>query len=171
MRGRIGREEALEILRSNNCPANVLAHCKTVSKEARKIAEIIKSRGIPVDVKFVETAALLHDIGRCRTHGILHGIEGAKILKDYPDYARVCERHVGAGITKEETKELGMPEKDYLPETIEEKIIAHADNTVGENKVEGIEKTLEDIGKKLGKTHPAIERIKKLDEEIKKLID
>ncbi|MCX6694840.1 MAG: HD domain-containing protein [Candidatus Altiarchaeota archaeon] len=144
---------------------------KTVSKEARRIAERIKARGIPVDVEFVETAALLHDIGRCRTHGILHGIEGAKILKDYPDYARVCERHVGAGITKEEAVELGLPERDYIPGTIEEKIIAHADNTAGENKVEGIEKTLEDIGKKLGKTHPAIERIKKLDEEIKKLTD
>ncbi|MCX6695121.1 MAG: HDIG domain-containing protein [Candidatus Altiarchaeota archaeon] len=167
---RISRREALKILEENNCQKNVLTHCKTVAREAKKMAVKLRKKGVPVDVEFVETAALLHDIGRCRTHGILHGIEGAKIMKDYPDYARVCERHIGAVITKYEAKELGMPERDFLPETLEEKIIAHADNIVGECKVEGIEKTIESVGSKLGMKHPAVKRIMELDAEIKRLM-
>ena len=167
---RISLKEALEILKKNDCPENVINHCKVVAREARKIAEKIKANGVPVDVDFVESAAMLHDVGRGRTHSITHCIEGGKILKDYPEYARVCERHIGAGITKDEAVKLGMPAKDYLPETIEEKIVAHADNLVGEDEVEGIEKAIEKVSKTLGKDHPAVERIRKLDEYIKKLM-
>ncbi len=31
---------------------------------------------------------------------------------------------------KKEAVELGLPEKDYIPSTIEEKIISHADNLI-----------------------------------------
>ena len=51
--------------------------------------------------------------------------------------ALIAERHIGAGITKEEAIELGLPPKDYLPVTLEEKIVAHADNLIfGTERVE-----------------------------------
>ena len=32
-------------------------------------------------------------------------------------------------------EELGLPDADYMPRTLEEKIVAHADNMVSDNKV------------------------------------
>ena len=81
--------------------------------------------------------ALLHDIGRFKyppgtKDAILHGVEGGKILRElgYEIYARICERHIGVGITKEDilAQGLPLPLKDYVPETKEEIIIAYADN-------------------------------------------
>jgi uncharacterized protein len=44
-------------------------------------------------------------------------------------FARICERHTGSGLTAEEIVSGGLPlpERDFLPETLEEKIICLAD--------------------------------------------
>lgn len=41
----------------------------------------------------------------------------------------VCERHTGAGLTEKEIIEqnLPLPHRDFLPETLEEKLICYAD--------------------------------------------
>ena len=59
---------------------------------------------------------MLRDYGR--THGL-----------DLEPFARICERHTGTGITVQEVREQGLPipERDYLPETPEEKLICLAD--------------------------------------------
>jgi len=148
----------------------VIKHCEAVSNYAVSLARKIRDRGHKVDVEFIEVAALLHDVGRSKTHGIDHGLAGAKILSDHPGFARVCERHIGAGLTKEEAEELGLPKKDFLPETIEEKIIAHADNMVRGSEAVSLKETTEFFEKRLGKNHPGVERVKKLSDEIKILI-
>jgi len=163
--------QALRLLFRHHCPENVIAHSKAVARLALKNATKIKKAGHDVDLEFVEVAALLHDIGRCRTHGIKHGIEGAKILENYPSLARVCERHLGAGIKKEEAIALGLPPKDYLPETLEEKIIADADNFIFETRVVSEEEVKKKLEKILGKNHPAIKRVMRLHQEIKELMD
>jgi uncharacterized protein len=163
-------DEAEKQLQLNNVPNNVIEHCLTVSSLAKDIAKKIKQNNHKVDIDFVETAAALHDIGRSKTHDIRHGIEGAKILKDYPEYARVCERHIGAGITADEAKKLGLPPKDYLPETLEEKIICYADKLISGTEKTTLDTTLQKFKERLGENHPTIERIKKLDKEIKELI-
>jgi len=40
----------------------------------------------------------------------------------------LIERHVGAGLTLEEARSFGLPERSYMPETLEEKILAAVDN-------------------------------------------
>ncbi len=142
-----------------------------VSKFAKEIAQKIRDNGYEIDVDFVEIAALLHDIGRCKTHGIRHGIEGARILRrlKLEKFARVCETHIGAGLTREEAKSLGLPEGDYLPETLEEKVVAHADNLIEESSVVPIETTIERIKKELGEGHPAVKRILDLNNLINSL--
>ena len=40
----------------------------------------------------------------------------------------------GAGIPKDEAEWLGLPREDYLPETTEEMIVAHADNLVDDTE-------------------------------------
>ncbi|MCD6523250.1 MAG: TIGR00295 family protein [Candidatus Diapherotrites archaeon] len=168
----ITEDEALLILREEGVPENVIEHSKTVAREAVRIANHILPNGINVDVDFVRIAALLHDIGRSRSHGIDHGVIGAEILRarGLPKFADVAERHIGAGITAEEAKQLGLPERDMVPVTIEEKIIAHADNIVMGNKVVSIDETLKKFERKLGKNSPVLKRIKQLADEIESLM-
>lgn len=113
-----------------------------------KALECIRRRGLEVDSDFVASAALLHDIGiiRCDAPGIechgtepyiRHGIIGAEMLRalareegiDLEPFARVCERHTGAGLTREDiiAQNLPLPLCDYLPETAEERLICYAD--------------------------------------------
>ena len=58
------------------------------------------------------------------------------------DILYIIERHLGAGIPKEEAVKLGLPEKDYIPETLEEKIVTHADNLIQDCKRQRIEKEI-----------------------------
>ena len=122
----------------------VFAHAKLVQRLALRIAEDIVCNGNHVDIKFIITASLLHDIGRFKTgiegkDVIKHGIIGAEILRKKgldEKYALVCERHLGSGIDEQDIKEqnLDLPLKNYNPETIEEKIICYADSLIYNNK-------------------------------------
>ncbi len=179
----INKEFAMNLLKKEGASDDVIKHCIAVSSLAVEIAKKIeKKRKINIDLRLVEIGGLLHDLGRSKTHTIKHGIEGAKILRSLnlssdedkifiEKLARICERHIGAGIDKDEAIMLGLGEKDYLPETIEEKIVAHADNLVDGDKVAGIEQTIESFEKKLGKGHKAVKRIVELNEYINSLLD
>ena len=80
----------------------------------------------------------------------MHGILGAKLLREegFPEeIARVAERHTGAGITSQDikTQNLPMPDGDYLPETLLEKLICYADkffSKSGDMKRKPIEKVI-----------------------------
>ena len=176
---KIDFQGCVEFLRNSGCSEKVVAHCAAVSKNAAKIAGKFSRTGIEVDVEFVKIAALLHDIGRSKTHGISHGIEGAKIIREnYSMFgsedaaeriARVCERHIGAGLTCEEAQKAGLPPGVYTPETIEEKIIAHADNiTSGEQTVD-IGFVVNKFKARLGEHHPAVLRVIELADYVEGL--
>jgi len=155
---------SIRLLKEVGCPQWVINHSKKVAEKALEI-----SKNFKVDRKLIKEAALLHDIGRCKTNNIQHGIIGAKILKErgYPkSIIKIVERHIGAGIPKDEAILLGLPPKDYIPVTLEEKIVAHADNLINGEKEVDISFVLKKWEKKLGKNHPAIERLKKLHREL-----
>lgn len=173
---KIDKNFAINLLKSEGCNEDVIEHCIAVSKLAIKVAKKIAKK-LPVDIELVKIGALLHDLGRSKTHGIKHGIEGANIVRRLEidenikeKLAKICERHIGAGISKEEAKILGLEEKDYIPETIEEKIVAHCDNLIDGTKKVKIEKTIAKFEERLGKDHEAIKRIKKLNDEIELLL-
>lgn len=139
----------LEILARHHDPAGptfelLVVHSTLVARKARQIARTWTTRhsGEGPDLDFLSEAAMLHDIGialcaapQLDCHGtqpyLSHGILGREILEDegLPLHALVCERHIGAGITCEEVRERGLPlpERDYLPLSLEEKIICVAD--------------------------------------------
>ncbi len=131
-------EDAINLLREAGCSPDVVEHCQTVAEYAREIAEQYNSRhnsghDRPADIELVTIGALLHDIGRARSHRVKHVVIGAEIARSFgldERIVRIIERHIGAGIPKHEAAKLGFPEKDYIPETIEEMIVAHADNLV-----------------------------------------
>lgn len=122
-------EEALDLLRKYGASDGVIEHVKAVRRYALELAAKKEC-----DRELVEIGALLHDIGRSRTHGIDHAVVGARILRDEgvdERVVKIVERHVGAGISREEAGTLGLPPADYLPRTIEEKIVCQADNLIG----------------------------------------
>lgn len=128
------RDDALRYLRESGCDDTVVRHCLAVSALAVKIAKKCRA-----DVHLVEVGGLLHDLGRCRSHTLTHAVEGAKVARSLglpQKVARIIERHIGAGILPDEAARLGLPRADYSPKTLEEKIVAHADNLIS-----GVERT------------------------------
>lgn len=117
-----------------------LKHCRAVASEALEISHRCH---LPLTDEEVTAAAMLHDIGiyatdapgiECRGEApyIRHGVIGAELLRREgveEKYARVAERHTGAGITAREVVEQALPldTVDYLPETLLERLVCYAD--------------------------------------------
>jgi uncharacterized protein len=166
-------QTALRLLSEAGCSRRVIAHCKAVSALAVKFAEACEKKGVDVDVDLVEVGALLHDIGRSKTHGVDHAVVGVEIAKslNLPEsIVSIIECHIGGGIAAEEAKDLGLPVKDYFPVTLEEKLVSYADKLIEGCRVVPIERTIEQFSRKLGEHHPAIDRIVRLHEELFPLI-
>lgn len=166
------REQAIQLLRQSGCSKNVIKHCETVAEFAVEIAEAYKKKGINVDRKLVEIGAILHDIGRSKTHSVHHAVVGAKIAKSLglPEpVILIIKRHVGGGITAKEAKRLGWPKDIYIPQTLEEKIVSYADKLIEGSRRVPIERT---ITKFRSERLPpsAITRLQKLHKEILDLI-
>jgi uncharacterized protein (TIGR00295 family) len=103
-----------------------------------------------------------------------HAVEGAKILrKDGFDerIVKIVERHIGAGLTAKEAKEFGLPERDYIPETIEEKIVAMADNLVANDRIMDKKEYLESLKAKFSNQPDVLERHISLLREFEDFID
>ncbi len=167
----ISRARAIRILEEAGCAPKVIEHCETVASLAVETAEKIKAKGKEVDVQLVEAGALLHDLGRCKTHGISHAVEGFGLARELgldPRLAEIIKRHIGAGISEEEAGEVGLPTDDYFPRSLEERIVAHADNLVrGTKRI-----TIEERVTRMRKKHVGEEvtrRVEKLAEEIEEI--
>ena len=168
------REEAIKLMFEAGCNQSVIDHCLIVSKVAMNLIQELKTHGIQVDSTLVEIGALMHDIGRSKTHSVEHGVVGGEIArkKGLPELlARIIERHVGAGITEDEAERIGLKRGNYVPETLEEKIVAYADKLVEGSRQVDLEVTVEKFRKELGEDHPAIERLRSLQNEIVSLFE
>lgn len=165
-------KDAVEILHRAGCSRKLIQHCLTVRDIAIRMARDLRARGFPIDVERVEIGALLHDIGRTKTHGVDHGVVGAEILNSMglSEFSGFAENHVGAGIPASEARELGLPEKDYFPRTLEEKVVSYADKLAGGSKEVPFERTLRGFERKLGKEHPAVQRLVKFHREMVSLL-
>ncbi len=168
--------EAVEALwEKYNLPENVRRHCRAVAELAVKIARTAKARGHDVDIEAVKLGALLHDIGRAFSHDVDHFIRSAEILRKEnfgEKIVRIAERHFSSGITADEAKALGLPEKDFIPETLEEKIVAFADNLVFGDRTESFEefmRRLDEIKEKRWIVERSKERAIRLKNEIEEI--
>lgn len=151
----------------------LLRHSTQVRDKALAILSNQRQPSPKLDPELVSTGAMLHDVGILRCHApsilcegeypyVAHGIIGAEMLRDYgrtrgidlEPFARICERHTGSGITAKEVREqrLPLPERDYLPETPEEKLVCLADKffsksgSLQENPLDAVRRSLEKFG-------------------------
>ena len=118
----------------------LMEHGRQVADKALEAAKNVSE--LKPDLEFIETAAMLHDIGILQTDTprfgcfgehpyICHGILGSELLKEkgHSELALVCERHVGVGISIDDIRRhhLPLPKRDMIPISIEEQIICYAD--------------------------------------------
>jgi uncharacterized protein len=166
------REQAIKILQKNNCSTNVITHCQAVTSLALELAEEFKAKNYPVNLELIEAGALLHDLGRSKTHSVNHAIEGMKLAQteNLPEpVICIIKRHVGAGITAEEANQLNWPEDNYIPQTLEEKIVCYADKCISGNDRVSVETTIKQLHDK--NLDDAAKRVRKLYNEIISLLE
>ena len=126
--------------RNDNLRRLLLVHSWQVADLAVRCALTHKELGVDTDL--VLRGALLHDIGIFDTyapsiychgtaHYLMHGFIGSRLLRQMgmEAEARICERHTGTGLTAQTIRERSLPiaPQDYLPQTMEEKLICYAD--------------------------------------------
>jgi uncharacterized protein len=165
------REQALQILREKQCSKKVIDHCMAVTELALETASILKEKGFEIDIELVAIGALLHDIGRSKTHTVHHAVVGAEIAKSagLPDsVVSIIKRHVGGGIVDSEAEKLGWPKDVYVPTSLEEKIVAYADKLIEKAKRAPINRTIEKLSEET--KYKAAERVRRLYDEITGLI-
>lgn len=142
----------------------LLIHSTSVAQKALRIVKEHPELG--ADASFIEEAAMLHDIGVVLTDApsincfgkhkyICHGYLGGDILRKegLEAYALVCERHTGAGISQQQIIEQNLPlpeDREYMPQSIEEKIVCFADKFFSKTSPEK-EKSVEQAIRSLSK--------------------
>lgn len=141
----------------------LVEHSEAVAAKALHIID--EHPELNLDRRFVEEAALLHDIGifltdapdiRCYgTHPyIAHGYLGADLMRSngFPRHASVCERHTGAGLSLQAIIAAGLPvpHRDMLPVTLEEQLICFADKFFSKTHLD-VEKSVEKARKSIAK--------------------
>ncbi|MDE6540549.1 MAG: HD domain-containing protein [Muribaculaceae bacterium] len=133
-------------------------HSRQVADMALDIA---RRKGFSEDADRIEAAAMLHDIGICRTDApgiqcfghepyLLHGTIGARMLREAhaPEWAAaVAERHTGAGLTRSDIIDAGLPDpgEDLCPRTRLERLICYADKFFSKTHVGAAPKPVEKV--------------------------
>lgn len=160
----------------------LVQHSTQVAARALRISAAHPELCLDVDVLYF--GGMLHDIGigHCDAPGIgcygqqpylLHGPIGAQMLREEAvllcdkgreseatllyRVARICERHTGTGLRRNDFKQLNLPipDTDLLPQTLEEEVICYADKFYSKSHLER-ERTIEQTAasmERFGKHH------------------
>ncbi|MCH5224543.1 MAG: phosphohydrolase [Muribaculaceae bacterium] len=158
----------------------VIRHSELVTKKA---LEINRLKGLGLDPKEIYIAGMVHDIGVVKCYApdihargnlpyLLHGLEGSKMLHatGLSKYSKICLTHTGAGITADEIKEknLPLPVKDLLPESLLEKLICYVDKFYSKSHDLEREKSVEEIEEQMKKFgQESLKRFRQLHEQFK----
>jgi uncharacterized protein len=152
------QESDVRLLREAGVAPADVDHCLQVAEKALVIA---RRTGATVDMEVVGRGGLLHDLGKAKGRGYDHGVLGAEMGREMglPDaIIAIMEKHVNAGLTEGEASALGLPPKDYTPNTLEEKIVIYADKLVdiitAPDKLVATEQEAEERFPEILKAHP-----------------
>ncbi len=138
----ITRKDSMGLLAEFGREAGWTRHCFVVADAAARVGDVV-AKNRPIDHSFLWSAALLHDIGRYSTHDpLLHGVEGYKLLSKlrHEREAYVCASHILFGLNASEASQLGLPARDFVPRSIEEKLVALVDYLIEYDKPTTLER-------------------------------
>ena len=125
----LSQGEAMNLMAEYGRGAAWIKHCFAVADTAARVGSVLGVHRA-IDHGFLWSAALLHDIGRCVTHDpIRHGIAGYDLLMrlGYEPEAHVCASHILFGLDACEAARFGMPARDFVPRTVEERLVPLVD--------------------------------------------
>lgn len=116
--GRITREAARKLVTELGLDEKVREHSEGVARRVETVCEILEAAKHKIDTEKAVIAALLHDIGRSRSHGLDHAQTSAEILKEkgFNKLAEVVRVHA-------------LPQTAEL--SLEAKVLIYADTTTG----------------------------------------
>ncbi len=146
----ISRDEAMGIMAAYGRRAAWTKHCFAVADAAAKVGSALKDHRA-VDLDFLWPAALLHDIGRCVTHDpIRHGVAGYDLLMrlGYQSEANVCASHILFGLDACEATLFGLPARDFVPHTVEERLVPLVDFLIEFDKPTTIDRRFSSLRKR-----------------------
>jgi uncharacterized protein (TIGR00295 family) len=158
-------QQALALHRKYGSNDRTVSHCQACAKISRLLSEKAAGQGHDVNMEATNAGALLHDIGRSQTQLVSHGYVGAELLeKEDVDsvVVEIVRRHVGAGISAEEAVALKFPRGDYIPKTLEEKIVCFADKMLDGDRARPFE---EEVKRFVKKGHD-VQRLRRLKDDV-----
>jgi len=120
----------IDLLRQAGVSQSDIDHSLAVATKALEIARRTRAE---LDMELVGRGGLFHDLGKARTHDIIHGRVGAEMgaaLGLPAAITAIMEKHIRGGLTPDEATELGLPVKDYTLGRLEERIVIYADRLV-----------------------------------------
>ncbi len=155
------RQHAIEILTASRPEAPWIRHCFAVADAALRMGRAVASYRA-VNLEFLWSAALLHDMGRHVTHDpILHGVEGYKRLSSlgHHEEAHICAAHILFGLKAEEAAQVGLPGRDFMPRTIEARMVTLADFLIEFDRPTTLEKRFASLRRRNADTPFFLERL------------
>lgn len=168
----IDKLTVLKLLTAYKMSEERIKHSIKVAEFSSYIASIMKEKNINVDKELVFYGGLLHDIGHI-FGPFLHNLTGGYFLRriGYEKYARFSETH---GASKEICEYYNIP-GEFLPLTIEEKIVAYASIRVKDTQIlsldERIKKEMEKSEENKRIMRKARGRLKRLESELSEILN
>jgi putative nucleotidyltransferase with HDIG domain len=135
---------AYDLIRLKQMPQHILNHSRAVERIAVEIASHLEDK---IDIRLVETGALLHDI--CKIDSIRTGQDHARLggrlldILDCPELASIVRQHVHL-------------ESDELNEAM---LVHYADKRVMHEEVVSLSRRFSDLMDRYGKDEKRQERI------------
>lgn len=138
-------------------------HCLQVAKVTDRISDALSEAGAAVDPDGLHVQALLHDVGRARTHGPFHGWTGYVLLRaeGVPEAGRGCLTHWLKGRDPEEVLE-APPFREHIvaqayealggPEgwTLSDSVLSVADSSVRHTTIVSVRSRHRDLIERYG---------------------
>jgi len=139
-------------------------HCQQAGRVAARLCQALTEANpeFNLDCELIESQALLHDIGRCKTHGPLHGWSGYVMLRELGHHAaaRGCLTHWIKGRTRNEVLAADFVKDDFVEKVFAElgefdwsladSIVSIADSSVAHTTIVPINDRHDELIKRYG---------------------
>ena len=139
----ITKEECLELLKKYEMPDNILAHSLMVNKIAVFLSDKLLEKGVEIYTPLVDTASLLHDIGR---KAVLDKQADDHIEAGYETLQK--ENLISQAIIARKHGILSPLNPITKPKGWEEKVVFYADKRAGNDKIISSQERIADFKKR-----------------------
>lgn len=140
-------------------------HCRQVAKVAHTLGEALLSQGHQLDLNMLVTQALVHDIGRAKTHGPLHGWTGFVMMRarGFEKAGRGCLTHWLKGRSLDEVlaatrwntsvTESAFQALEPEPWCLSDSVLSFADSSVQHTTIVPIAERHQDLLERYGESN------------------